>query len=84
MKGMYERSHPDHMKLRWPNQSLDGDWREQIRLFFEVSCGQGDAVCWGILHSSAPFAKIPGGRIRLSAAYGLGHSLEAQNKPKAA
>ena len=36
---------------------------------------------WRYVTKSKPFAKMPGGRIRLSTADELSHSLEAQNKP---
>ena len=40
-------------------------------------------VVWKDVTKSKPSAKIPGGGIKLSAADGLGRSLEVQNKPGA-
>ena len=48
---MYVHFHSDHLKLRWPDQSLDRDWREVIGLPFEAGCEVGNAVRWEILHS---------------------------------
>ena len=41
---MYKHSHPDHMKLRRLDLSVDGDWEERIGLSIEASYGVGDAV----------------------------------------
>ena len=94
VEGMYEDSHPDHMKLRRLDQSLNGDWREQIGLPFKVSCGwvmqfvggyfTRQHTVWKYVIKIKPYAKIAGGRIRPKTADGLGHSLQAQNKPEAA
>ena len=74
-------SHFDHMELRRSDESLDEDWGEQSGLLGGTQ-SVGDTSL-----TSAPCEEMwprTTGRIRLSAAEGLGHSHEAQIKPRAA
>ena len=88
---MYKHSHSNHIILR----SLDGTGesklgyplKQNVRWMMQFVWGYFTrllrTVCRNVIKSK-PYAKTPGGRIRLSAVDELGHSLEAQMKPGAA
>jgi len=44
VNGTYKHFNSDDVKLRWPDQSLDGDWGEQTRLSLKVGDEVDDAV----------------------------------------
>ena len=70
------------MKLRRPDQSLDGDLGEQTGLPFG-NTSLASAPCGDVIRKK-PYDETSDGQIRLSAGDGLGHSLEAQIEPGAA